>query len=251
MNRSFQKSVFIVAVFVCAVSVHAALLQDEREFSGTINHTIRIRMKLTQSGSTIGGTYLYEKVGKNIHLTGIISGQQITIKETDASGNQTGIFKGHFIGSDVIEGTWSNTDGTKSFPFRLSAGNAENRPAILLNDGITGEYARLTAFGRIEKESGASINVRLLKDGSVEIEGEAVLVVDAKRGNVRTGNVEGTYKLNGNKLLVKGESQYDCSLTITFGKGTLEVTEDNNQCGGLGVNFDGSYKRVGAPKFQQ
>jgi hypothetical protein len=251
MNCRFQKSVFMLLLFAFVASANAATLQGEREFSGTINNTIRIRMKITQSGSAIRGTYLYEKVGKDIQLNGSVNGQQqVIIKETDANGNQTGTFKGRFIGSDVIEGTWSNADGTKTFPFRVSAGSAPSIPATSSNDGITGEYARVDAKGRIEKESGASINVRLLKDGSAEIQGEAVLVVDAKRGNVRTGNVDGTYKLNGNKLLVKGDGQYDCSLTITFGKGTLEVTDDNNQCGGLGVNFDGSYKRIGAAKFQ-
>lgn len=251
MNRSFQKSVFILLSFIFVASANAASLQGEREFSGMINNTIRIRMKLTQSGNTVRGTYLYEKVGKDIQLNGSVSGQQVTIKETDANGNQTGIFKGRFVGSDTIEGTWSNADGTKSFPFRVTASSATSSPAASSGDGITGEYVRLDAKGRIEKESGASINVKLLKDGTAQIEGEATLVVDAKRGNVRTGNVDGTYKLDGNKLQVKGDGQYDCSLTITFGKGTLEVTDDNNQCGGLGVNFDGSYKRVGAPKFQQ
>jgi len=251
MNGCLQKFILLLLLLAFVVLVSAAAVQSEREFSGTINNTIRIRLKITQSGNAIRGTYLYEKVGKDIQLNGSVNGQQqVTIKETDANGNQTGIFKGRFIGSDVLEGTWSNADGTKTFPFRVSTGSAASLPAASSNDGITGEYVRLDAKGRIEKESGAGINVRLLKDGSAEIQGEAVLVVDAKRGNVRTGNVEGTYKLNGNKLLVKGEGEYDCSLTITFGKGTLEVTGDNNQCGGLGVNFDGSYKRVGAPKFQ-
>ena len=250
MNRIFQKSVFILSLLIIVFSVSAAPLQGEREFVGTINNTIRIRMKLAQSGNAIGGTYLYEKIGKDIQLKGSLSGQQITLKETDASGNQTGTFKGRFVTADVIEGTWSNADGTKTLPFRVSASAVDSLPATSAGDPVTGEYARLDAKGRIEKVSGASINVRLLKDGLVEIEGEAVLVVDAKRGNVRTGGVEGKYKLNGNKLLVKGEGEYDCALTITFGKGTLEVTDDNGNCGGLAVSFNGDYKKVGPPKFQ-
>ena len=250
MNRGIQKSIFILSLLALVASVSAASWQGEREYTGAINNTIRIRMKLTQSGKQIRGAYLYEKVGKDIQLNGSVNGQQISMKETDADGNHTGTFQGRFVTAEIIEGTWSNASGTKTFPFRVRAGAGSDSPAASSSDSITGEYARLDAKGRIEKVSGASINVRLLKDGFVEIAGEAVLVVDAKRGNVRTGNVEGRYNLRGNKLLVKGEGKYDCSLTITFGKGSLEVTDDNNQCGGLGVNFDGSYKRIGPPKFQ-
>jgi hypothetical protein len=250
MNRSIQKSIFIVSLLAFVASVSAVPLQGEREFTGAINNTIRIRMKLAQRGNQIRGSYLYEKVGKDIQLNGAVNGQQVSLKETDAGGNHTGTFKGRFVTADLIEGMWSNAEGTKSFPFRVRASSASGTPATSSNDSITGEYARLDAKGRIDKVSGASLNIRLLKDGLVELEGEAFLVVDAKRGNVRTGNVEGRYSLSGNKLLVKGEGKYDCSLSITFGKGTLEVTDDNDQCGGLGVNFDGSYKRIGPPKFQ-
>jgi hypothetical protein len=236
---------------VMAFSTTAFASQGEREFAGTINNTIRIRMNLARSGNTIRGTYLYEKVGKDIQVNGTVSGQQVTMKETDASGKATGFFTGRFITNDTIEGTWSNADGTKTYPFRVSATSAAaGLPAPSASDQISGEYARVDQKGRIEKDSGAGINVRLLANGLVEIQGNATLVIDAKRGNVRTGEVEGKYRLSGTKLLVKGEGEYDCALTITFGKGTLAVTDDNGNCGGLGVSFDGDYKRIGAPKFQ-
>jgi hypothetical protein len=249
MNRMFHRVVFIL-LFAFVTAVGAVALQGEREFSGTINNTIRIRMKLRQNGNSLHGSYLYEKIGKDIQLNGSLSGQQISLKETDAKGNHTGTFKGRFVSNKLIEGIWSNADGTKNFPFRLSADSGASSPAASSADPISGEYARLDAKGRIRTDNGANINVRLLKDGSAEIQGEANLVVDAKRGNVRTGSVEGIYKLEGNRLLVKGEGKYDCSMTLTFAKGSLEITDDNNQCGGLGVNFDGSYKRIGPPKFQ-
>jgi hypothetical protein len=249
MSQMFYRSVVILFLLSFVASVGVAS-QEERQFSGAINGTIRIRMKLTQTGNTLRGTYLYEKVGKDIQLNGSLNGQQFILKETDAEGNHTGTFKGRFSGSNQIEGTWSSADGIRNFPFRLSAAAAAALPAASSGDGFSGEYARLDARGRIDKVSGATLNVRLLKDGSVEIQGDAFLVVDAKRGNVRTGNVEGTYRLKGNRLTVKGEGQYDCSLSISFGKERLEISDDNNQCGGLGVNFDGTYKRLGPPKLQ-
>jgi hypothetical protein len=250
MNRIFHGLILTLALFGFAISVEATALQGEREYIGAINKTILIRMKLIENGNTIRGTYVYERIGKAIQLNGTIDGQKVIMYETDAKGRRTGIFTGHFDRPDVIEGTWSNADGTKTLPFSVM-GSIGSRPrAASPDDGISGEYARLDAKGRIQKNSGASINVRLLKDGSAKIQGDANLVIDAKRGNVRTGNVEGTYKLEGNRLLVKGEGKYDCSMTLSFGKGTLEVSDDNNQCGGLGVNFDGAYKRIGPPKFQ-
>ena len=54
--------------------------------------------------------------------------------------------------------------------------------------------------------------------------------------------------INGNQLNLEGDG--GCQIKIVFGKGSLEVTEYNGQCGGLGVSFIGTYKRAGAPKCQ-
>jgi hypothetical protein len=251
MNRTFQKLVFMVLLLAIVPSVSAVPRQGEREYVGAMNNSIRIRMKLAQNGRQINGSYIYEKVGKPLQLRGTVSGQQITLTETDANGNHTGTFKGRFVTADLIEGSWTNPEGTKTMPFNVKAitGGPAHSPSS--SDILSGEYARVDAKGRIEKNSGASINVNLHKDGSAEIQGDASLVIDAKRGNVRTGTVEGKYNLRGNKLLVKGASAYDCSLLITFGKGTLTVTDDNGNCGGLGVSFNGDYKRIGSPKFEK
>ncbi len=252
MKRICQRLIFISILSLSVFAMNSFALQEkgEREYVGAMNNSIRIRMKLAQNGKQISGSYIYEKIGKPLQLRGTVSGQQITLTETDASGNHTGTFKARFVTADLIEGSWTNPEGTKTMPFNVKAiAGGSTRPSSS-SDTIGGEYARVDATGRIEKVSGASINVKLLTNGSAEIQGEAVLVVDAKRGNVRTGNVEGKYNLRGNKILVKGEGAYDCSLIITFGKGTLEVTDDNGNCGGMAVSFNGDYKRIGPPKFQ-
>ncbi len=250
MNRVFKKSFFILLVFASLVSVNVASLQGEREFTGTINKTIRIRLRITQSGNTIRGSYLYEKVGKDITLNGTLSGKQMTLREYDDNGKQTGTFKGRFVTADSIEGIWTNAEGTKSFPFSLVAASAIAGNASM-STGIDGKYERVDAKGRIERESAAQINIKMLANGMTQIEGEAVLVVDARRGNVRTGTVGGTFQLTGNKLLIKeGDDEYSCKMTIVFSAGKLEVTEDNGHCGGLGVSFIGDYKKTGVAKFQ-
>jgi hypothetical protein len=256
MNRIFQNSFLSLLVLAVIFSTDASPQQVEREFAGTINKTIRIKMQLCkmrfqQSENEICGSYFYEKVGKEIVLNGTLNGQQITLREYDKNGKQTGTFKGRFVSADVIEGIWTNADGTKSYPFSVSATGSIVSTAPSSTSGIDGKYERVDAKGRLEKESGAQINVKMLANGMTQIEGEAVLVVDARRGNVRTGTVGGTFQLTGNKLLIKeGDDEYSCKMTIVFSAGKLEVTEDNGHCGGLGVSFIGDYKKTGTAKFQ-
>jgi hypothetical protein len=205
-------------------------------------------MTLSQNGKSLSGSYYYEKVGKPITLSGGINGQQFTLKEYDENGKSTGTFSGRFVTSDTIEGTWSNADASKTYPFSLKAGGATTRPPSSTPDGVDGKYERLDAKGRIEKDSGAELNIETQPDGMIRVEGDATLVINAKIGNVRTGEISASAKLNGNQLNLEGDG--GCQIKIVFGKGSLEVTEDNGQCGGLGVSFIGTYKRAGAPKFQ-
>jgi hypothetical protein len=221
----------------------------QRQFTGTINKTIRIRMTLRQDEQMLTGSYYYEKVGKDIVLNGSVNEQQVVINEFDDGGKPTGVFKGRFVTSDSIEGVWTSADGAKSFPFSLVASGATAATSSTAT-GIDGRYERVDTKGRIEKVSGAEINVKMLANGMTQIQGEATLVIDARRGNVRTGTVGGAFKLAGNKLSVReGDDEYSCRMTVVFGAGKLEVTEDNGQCGGLGVSFIGEYKRTGAAKL--
>ncbi len=245
----FTKTFFVLALaLLFTANTPAAQAQWERAYSGTINKTLRIKMNLTRNGNTVNGSYVYEKVSKPIVLSGSVNGQQFTLKEYDEKGKNTGTFNGRFISEDTIEGSWSNADASKVFPFSLKAGSLTRQPATTAN-GIDGRYERLDAKGRIEKESGAELNVRQQEDGMILVEGEAALVVNARTGNVRTGGITATAKPQGNQLTLS-EGDGGCQMKIVFGKGSLEVTEDNGQCGGLGVSFLGNYKRTGAPKFR-
>lgn len=260
--RIYTKTIFFPIAGLCllAMNIVGAQSQGEREYVGAMGSSLRIRMKLNIQGKTVSGSYIYEAVGRPLQLDGTLSGRQITLKETDDKGKHTGTFKGQFVTATLIEGTWTNPAGSKSLPFSVKAiadsstaaspsSSSSSSSGGESSDGVSGQYRRVDANGRFEKESGATLNIRL-RGAMAEIQGDASLVVNAKTGNVRTGNVEGSYKLTGNIIKVKGEDEYSCSLTITFGKGTLEVTGDNGQCGGLAVSFDGSYRRVGPPKFE-
>lgn len=254
-SKEFSRVLFLSFLMSVALSMDsfAAQTQGEREYVGAMGNSLRIRMTLAIDGKAVEGSYVYEAVGKPLALSGTLNGKQITLRESDEKGKHTGTFKGRFVTATLIEGTWSNPAGTKTLPFSVKAvansSTTDEAPTAASNDGISGQYQRVDASGRVQKVSGSTINVEL-RGGSVKIQGQAFLVVNAQTGNVRTGDVEGTFRLSGNIAKVKSEDEYSCAMTITFGKGALEVTDDNGQCGGLSVSFNGSYKRVGPPKFE-
>ena len=252
MRDSFPRRLLLLGVLALAANSFASphQLQREREFAGTINKTIKIRMKLSQDGNEIRGVYYYEKVGKELQLNGSVTGEQVTLKESDQNGNQTGIFKGHFVNPDLIEGTWTNTDGTKTFSFSVSASSGEPR-TLQSPSSVEGQYKRLNARGKVDYHS-AEIDIQLLKDGRVRVQGDATWVGNPDTGNVNTGQIDGTFALQGNKVIYKDDGgEYACRFTMTFVKDLLIVTEDNGNCGGLNVSFDGKYKKFGPPKFEK
>lgn len=66
-----------------------------------------------------------------------------------------------------------------------------------------------------------------------------------KTGYVNDGQVDGIFALQGSKVFLKANEGFDCRFTITFGKGSLVITDDNLKCGGLNVSFNGRYRRIG------
>jgi hypothetical protein len=246
----FQIRVAALLVVLSVTGAFAGQVQGEREYVGAMGNSLRIRMTLNIEGRSVQGSYVYEAVGKPLALTGTISGKQITLRETDEDGKHTGTFKGQFVTATLIEGNWSNPAGTKTLPFSVKAiaGSSATSPASAASDGVSGQYQRVDATGRIQKVSGSTLNVQL-QGASVKVQGQAFLVINAQTGNVRTGEVAGTFRLSGHVVRVKGDDDYSCAMTLTFGKGTLDVSGDNGQCGGLSVSFNGSYRRVGPAKF--
>lgn len=249
----------VSAGWLMTASAASAAQQGRRQYVGAMGTATRIRMTLDIRGTTVQGSYVYEAIGKPLALAGTLSDKQLTLREADENGNHTGTFRGQFVTTTLIEGTWSNPAGSKKLPFSVKAvadssatatsSSASAASAASSADPISGEYQRLDERGRIQRVSGATLNIERRGDGSVRVQGQAFLVVNAQTGNVRTGEVEGVFALSGNRVRIKGEDEYACAMTLTFGKGTLEVSDDNGQCGGLAVSFDGTYKRVGAAKF--
>ncbi len=223
---------------------------DEREFAGTINNTLRVRMKLSQSGQTLSGSYAYEKIGKSLRLNGAMTSEnEFYLNEYDERDTQTGKFEGKFVSKDWIEGTWVSTSTKKEMPFIAWAIDGKQIPTSNADDRVSGRYKRVDKSGRFDRDS-AELNVWLLKDDQVRIAGGATWVGNARTGNVNVGEVDGIFPLQGTRLFYKGSDGDDCHFTVTFGGESLLVTGDNLQCGGLNVSFDGKYRKVGPPKPQ-
>ena len=110
-------------------------------------------------------------------------------------------------------------------------------------DSISGEYKRVDAAGKLDRHA-ASLSVSVLKDGRVRVVGDSSWIGNASTGDVNVGEAGGIVALQGNRALFKGGDGSDCRFTITFSRDSLMVTDDNLQCGGLNVSFDGRYRKV-------
>src|SRR5437870_2642998 len=98
---------------------------DKYFFRGTIAN-LSIEMQLLRDGDRVSGTYFYPRVGKNIALAGSVDkDNNATLTESDETGKQTGVFKGHWqtaadspdLSVYEIEGKWSKPDGSKQTEF--------------------------------------------------------------------------------------------------------------------------------------
>ncbi|HEY0005749.1 MAG TPA: DUF3298 domain-containing protein [Pyrinomonadaceae bacterium] len=100
-------------------------------FRGNIGGENKIEMKLVRDGERLSGTYFYSKVGSNLEVRGTIDKQgNLMLKEFDASGTQTGLFKGKWTDSETeggvfIEGNWSKPDGSKEATFYVTEQHVE------------------------------------------------------------------------------------------------------------------------------
>jgi hypothetical protein len=234
----------LIALTASADSSHSQS-GGEREYVGTINNTLRIRIRLSQAGRDLSGSYIYEKIGKSLRLNGRMTYEnEFYLDEFDEGGNQTGKFEGKFVSKDWIEGSWSSTSKKRSMPFSAWVLDGKQVPSAKANDAITGEYRRVDNRGRPDRDTSV-LNAWLLNDGRVRIAGDSSWVGNAETGNVNVGSVDGTFELHGNKVFF-GSRQGDeeCRFTITFGAESLTVTEDNLKCGGLNVSFNGKYQKV-------
>ena len=98
--------------------------QEVKYFRGSIGSALGLQMKLIREGQEVIGSYYYQKIGQKIDLRGTIDdSNSLVLEEFDASGKQTGVFKGLWSTNDEglidIAGNWTRPDGQKMTAFSL------------------------------------------------------------------------------------------------------------------------------------
>jgi hypothetical protein len=244
LNRRIILYAILFALMASARPIPARASGD-REFVGTINTTLKVRMRLSQSGTRLTGSYAYERIGKSLRLTGAMTSERdFYLNEFDERGTQTGRFEGQFVSKDWLEGTWSSTGTKRGMPFSAWADDGRQVPAADPHDRVSGQYRRVDNSDGFDRDS-AALNLWLLKDGQVRVAGDSSWIGSERTGYVNVGHIDGIVALQDDKLSFKdGSEDSECRFTITWAGDALVVTDDNLRCGGLNVTFDGRYRRV-------
>jgi hypothetical protein len=121
--------------------------QDWRDYSGTLDGRIPLRMTLQIQGERhLSGSYFDVRSPKDVRLAGEIAADRtVVLHEYDDSGHERGIFRGQFLREDALGrqlgfeqmvGSWSRPDGSGAVLFRFAQTNrrllqpGENRYAV-------------------------------------------------------------------------------------------------------------------------
>jgi hypothetical protein len=240
--RRVALSVLLLVFWPIVASAECPAPGSVLELFGTIGKNLGVSMNLTAQKDRLSGSYMYVRYEKKIPLSGTCTDKTLMLQESDPSGKPTGTFRGSFTTPRAVEGTWSTPDGKKSLPFLLRV--------LLPTDRVSGRYETGNYLDN-KTSTGAELDILLLGDGQLRIQGEAHWVNPAKTGSVHTGDVNGTANLEGDKAyyMESSDDPDSCRFTISFTNRTITVTDDNMKCGGMNVTFAGIYQRVGPPTF--
>lgn len=120
-----NSKIFLIGLLFLGFISQINAQTETKTFSGNIGES-RIQMTLQRTGSELKGTYFYQKVGKDLKVSGSIDEDgKFTLTETAPTGANTGTFSGNWSKdeeNDVItlNGTWENPQKTKTLDFYLT-----------------------------------------------------------------------------------------------------------------------------------
>ena len=206
-------------------------------FEGKINDKYEILMKITCHNGNVDGNYFYTSIGANLKLSGQLDKDgNISMKEYNSNGDETGIFIGKMKNNNKIEGTWSKPNGDKKASFYLLASNT---PYLnLTKESSDKKYSEIS--GRYEynyEKSAGSVNIQYINGRKFKFD----FVVGTATGCI--GLLNGVALIDDN-----GIGNYigkDCkSVTFSFKKDEIEVSENNCfSAHGAGCSFEHTYHR--------
>lgn len=96
----------------CVTGCHIGMLSNN--FIGKINNKIRVRLHINMNGGDVSGYYYYDKMKKNIQVTGHRVNDGIILSAAVPDGKES--FNGILIDGQ-FKGMWSNSQGNKKYPF--------------------------------------------------------------------------------------------------------------------------------------
>ncbi|MEW6145144.1 MAG: DUF3298 and DUF4163 domain-containing protein [Thermodesulfobacteriota bacterium] len=96
-------------------------------YVGTVGDDLSVQMELVIDSGDVTGSYMYDKVGVPISLSGEMDhgSSVLTLTEQDDKGLKTGTFRGSVKSEGksfgkFIEGRWSKANGLTTLPFKLT-----------------------------------------------------------------------------------------------------------------------------------
>lgn len=117
---------FSLPVLASAQSQAPAQPGEWKSFRGTVGKS-KVQMRLRRGGDALEGSYFYERSkGGSLRLEGKVEPDgHFTLREFDAAGAQTGLFKGTWDNDEqqqelYLTGQWSRPDGTRQTEFSLA-----------------------------------------------------------------------------------------------------------------------------------
>ena len=124
---------FLITIF-CNITVYLTAVAQNNEgeesryyYVGAIGDNLPVQMELIFDSGDVTGSYIYDKVGIPIPLTGEMDKETSTLflTEQNDKGVKTGMFKGVVKNEGksygkYIEGEWSKANGLSALPFKLT-----------------------------------------------------------------------------------------------------------------------------------
>ncbi len=167
---------FLIFVFSNASAWLPVLAQgDEGKESryyyiGAIGDNLPIQMELVIDSGDVSGSYMYDRVGIPISLTGEVNKESSTLSltERDDEGRMTGTFKGAFRSEGkgfgkYLEGEWTKANGLSTLSFKLTKVadfvtmnvnvNSKYEASYMYPSFITDTKANREITERLEKEA--------------------------------------------------------------------------------------------------
>ena len=116
-----MRKIYLVIFLLLALFVQAQAQSRAKVFRGSLAGK-GIQMTLVREGEKLSGTYFYNKIGKDLNLSGKVDAQgNFNLIETDAKNIKTGEFKGVWKELDdesvLLEGEWINPKTKENIGF--------------------------------------------------------------------------------------------------------------------------------------